>query len=94
VSVVGRIAGPTFVAVDEEAVHLVVLGVHQDCPAVAAKKINGVRTGDENRWRIHRVLEARGFHHSQFSCRILYAPHFVYMGNLNTENKDRATRSG
>jgi hypothetical protein len=28
--------------------------------------------GDEDRWHLHRVLEARGFHHSQFSCRIFH----------------------
>jgi hypothetical protein len=81
---------PTFVAVDKEAVHLVVLGVHQDYPAVTAKKINGVRTGDENRWRIHCVLKACGFHHSQFPCRISHAPHSLCMGNFDTENKGQS----
>jgi hypothetical protein len=34
-SVVGRVAGSTFHAVDEETVHLVVLGMQQDCSAVS-----------------------------------------------------------
>ena len=71
-SVDGRVAGPALRAVDEQPVHLIVLGVHQDCPTVAAQKINGVRTGDENRWRIHSVFEACGFYHLQFSCRIFH----------------------
>jgi hypothetical protein len=71
-SVDGRVAGPALRAVDEQPVHLIVLGVHQDCPTVAAQKINGVRTGDENRWRIHSVFEASGFYHLQFSCRIFH----------------------
>jgi hypothetical protein len=53
-------------------VNLIVLGVHQDRSTVAAQKINGVRTGDENRWRIHSVFEASGFYHPQFSCRIFH----------------------
>jgi hypothetical protein len=68
VSVVGRVAGLALRAADEEAVHLIVLGVQQDRPAVTAKKINGVRTGDANRRRIHRVFNAGCFHDSQFSC--------------------------
>jgi len=32
----GRVAGPALRAVDEEAMHLIVLGVQQDRPAVAA----------------------------------------------------------
>jgi hypothetical protein len=71
-SVDGRVARPALRAVDEQPVHLIVLGVHQDCPTVAAQKINGVRTGDENRWRIHSVFEACGFYHLQFSCRIFH----------------------
>ena len=35
-SVDGRVAGPALRAVDKEAMHLIVLGVHQDRPAVAA----------------------------------------------------------
>jgi hypothetical protein len=35
-SVNGRVAGPALRAVDEEAMHLIVLGVQQDRPAVAA----------------------------------------------------------
>jgi hypothetical protein len=71
-SVDGRVAGPTLRAVDEEAVDLIVLGVHQDRPAVAAKKIDGVRAGDKNGWRIHRVFGAPGFHDLQFSCWIFH----------------------
>jgi hypothetical protein len=71
-SVDGRVAGPALRAVDEQPVHLIVLGVHQDRPTVAAQKINGVRTGDENRWCIHSVFEACGFYHLQFSCRIFH----------------------
>jgi hypothetical protein len=74
VSAVGRVAGLALGAADEEAVHLIVLGVQQDRPAVTAKKINGVRTGDENRRRIHRVFNAGCFHDSQFSCRIFHNP--------------------
>jgi hypothetical protein len=44
-SVDGGVAGPALRAVDEEAVNLIILGVHQDRPKVAAQKINGVRTG-------------------------------------------------
>jgi hypothetical protein len=71
-SVDGCVAGPALRAVDEQPVHLIVLGVHQDRPTVAAQKINGVRTGDENRWCIHSVFEAGGFYHLQFSCRIFH----------------------
>jgi hypothetical protein len=71
-SVDGRVAGPTLRAVDEEAVDLIVLGVHQDRPAVAAKKIDGVRAGDKNGWRVHRVFGAPGFHDLQFSCWICH----------------------
>jgi hypothetical protein len=60
-SVDGRVAGPALRTVDEEAVNLIVLRVHQDRPAVAAQKINGVRTGDKNWWCVHRVFEAWGF---------------------------------
>jgi hypothetical protein len=35
-SVDGRVAGPALNAVDEKPVHLIVLGVHQNRPAVAA----------------------------------------------------------
>jgi hypothetical protein len=63
-SVNGRVAGPALRAADKEAMHLIVLGVQQDRPTVAAKKINGVRACDENRWRIHRAFEARGFPYS------------------------------
>jgi hypothetical protein len=35
-SVDGRVAGPALRAVDKEAMHLIVLGVHQDRRAVAA----------------------------------------------------------
>ena len=35
-SVNSRVAGPALRAVDEEAMHLIVLGVQQDRPAVAA----------------------------------------------------------
>jgi hypothetical protein len=77
VSVVGRVAGLALRAADEEAVHLIVLGVQQDRPAVTAKKINGVRTGDENRRRIHRVFDACGFHDSQFSCWIFHDPRSI-----------------
>jgi hypothetical protein len=35
-SVNGRVAGPALRAMDEEAMHLIVLGVQQDRPAVAA----------------------------------------------------------
>jgi hypothetical protein len=34
-------------------VHLIVLGVHQDRPAVAAQKINRVRAGDEAAHRLY-----------------------------------------
>jgi hypothetical protein len=71
-SVDGRVAGTTLRAVDKEAMHLIVLGVQQDRPAVAAEKINGVGAGDENRWRIHGVFEAGGFDYPQFSRWILH----------------------
>jgi hypothetical protein len=51
---VGRVARLALRTADEEAVHLIVVGVQQDRPAVTAKKINGVR-GGENRRRIHCI---------------------------------------
>ena len=63
----GRVLIGALGAVDEDAMHLIVLGVQQDRPAVAAQKINGVRAGDENRWRIHCMFAAGGFDDSQFS---------------------------
>jgi hypothetical protein len=71
-SVDGCAAGPALSAVDEEAMYLIVLGVQQDRPAVAAEKINGVGAGDENRWRIHGVFEGSGFDYPQFSRWILH----------------------
>ena len=34
---------------NDEAVHLVFLGVQQDCVAAPARVINGVRAGDQGR---------------------------------------------
>jgi hypothetical protein len=45
-SVVGRVAGSTVHAVDEETVNLVVLGMQQDRSAVSTYIVNGVRAGD------------------------------------------------
>jgi hypothetical protein len=66
-SVDGRVAGPTLRAVDEETVHLVVLGVQQDRSTVSAQIVNGVRAGSENGRCIHNIFDAPGFHHSQCS---------------------------
>jgi hypothetical protein len=71
-SVVGRVAGPTLHAVDEETVHLVVLGMQQDCSAVSTYIVNGVRAGDENGRRFHCIFDAPGLHYSQCSAWILH----------------------
>jgi hypothetical protein len=70
VSVGGRVAGPTFRAVDEETVHLVILGVQQDRSTVSAQIVNGVRAGDENGRCIYYILDTTGFHYSQCSLWI------------------------
>ena len=44
-SVNGRVVRATLRAVDEETVHLVVLGVQQDRPAVPANEIDRVGAG-------------------------------------------------
>jgi hypothetical protein len=63
---------PPLHAVDEEAVHLVVLGMQQDRSAVSAQIVNGVRTGDENGRCFHCILHAPGLHHFQCSSWILH----------------------
>jgi hypothetical protein len=72
VSLGGRAAGPTLRAVDEETVHLVILGVKQDRSTVSAQIVNGVRAGDENGRCIYYILDAPGFHYSQCSLWILH----------------------
>jgi hypothetical protein len=71
-SVGGRVAGPTLRAVDEETVHLVILGVQQDRSTVSAQIVNGVQAGDENGRCIYYILGAPGFHYSQCSSWILH----------------------
>jgi hypothetical protein len=92
-SVNGRVAGPALRAVDEEAVRLIVLGVQQDRPAVAALKINGVRAGDENRWRIHCVFEASGFDDPQFSRWILHdlPVYLIWRPQFRKQDRKKAT---
>jgi hypothetical protein len=75
-SVGGRVAGPTLRAVDEETMHLVILGVQQDRPTVSAQIVNGVRAGDENGRCIYDILGAPGFHYSQCSLWILHVAFF------------------
>jgi hypothetical protein len=71
-SVVGRVAGTTLLAVDEETVHLVVLGVQQDRPTVSAYIVNCVRASDENGRCMYYIFDAPGFYYSQCSLWIFH----------------------
>jgi hypothetical protein len=64
-SVGGRVAGPTLRAVDEETMHLVILGVQQNRPTVSAYIVNCVRAGDENGRCMYYIFNAPGFYYSQ-----------------------------
>jgi hypothetical protein len=71
-SVDGRVAGTTLRAMDEETVHLVVLGVQQDGSTVSAYIVNCVRAGDENGRCTYYIFDAPGFHYSQCSLWIFH----------------------